>query len=59
MALNIKCNNCRTELEQPGAVLVSPPAVNDPQQMAVNKYQLCGNCWVIVHDWLRNRGLLV
>lgn len=56
MVWEVKCANCKKFLEGPGAELISPPAVNE--SVSVNKYNLCHNCYQIVTDWLRGKGVL-
>ena len=57
MALKILCRTCAQELDEPGAILLSPPAgvpgVPSPNHGEVRKYHLCKECWqTIVFPWL-------
>jgi hypothetical protein len=56
MSIELKCAACRTFLQQAPATLVSPPAVNDKH--AVNKYDLCANCFGRILDWILGKGML-
>jgi hypothetical protein len=45
MALEILCNVCRKELEEPGALLISPPMGEHPVVgMMVGKMHICVDC---------------
>jgi hypothetical protein len=41
--LELKCDKCGRELNQPGALLFSPPTGNG---WLVEKYHLCHDCWL-------------
>lgn len=56
MSLEVKCYNCKKFISQEGAILVSPPAVNDAQ--AASRYNLCHHCFTTVFDWMRGKGIL-
>ena len=44
MALIIKCDLCKTELTEPGALLFSPPEI-DSIPMKTVKYHICTECY--------------
>ncbi len=41
--LKIDCDSCGNELEEPGAILLGPPAAG-----IVHKYHLCVDCFVVL-----------
>jgi len=45
--LDIKCYKCGKDLEEPGALIFSPPKDN-----RVDKIHLCIICWRDLRDWL-------
>ncbi len=48
MSLNIKCDKCGKELDEPGALVFSPPSNNKD----VMKYHICKTCWAKLADWI-------
>jgi hypothetical protein len=40
--LKIKCDKCHSELQEPGALMFSPPTT---ESWVVEKYHLCAKCW--------------
>lgn len=50
MALEIQCFMCDTELDEPGALLFSPPTPRG----RTTKRHLCVGCWKIL-DWYFKR----
>ena len=65
MALKINCYLCDAELEEPGALILSPPYNEDETTMYVgkiDKYHLCKRCWHKIYhhfmtslkDWLKH-----
>ena len=49
MAISPICSRCLLELEEPGAILLSPP--NEKEQ--VQKFHLCLACYGEVAEWLK------
>lgn len=47
MSLRVKCDRCREELKEKGALIFSPPIVQDGLDI-VQKYHLCVKCY----EWL-------
>ena len=55
MAIELDCIYCDKELQEPGAVLLSPPAFLD--QLHVEKYHLCVLCWdKLVDEFFRGES---
>jgi len=62
MAIRPECHKCLQELDEPGAILLSPPYEADeadeaslrflPQQ--VWKLHLCVSCYSELREWLNN-----
>jgi len=59
MSIRPECNKCLQELDEPGAILLSPPYEADeaslrflPQQ--VRKFHLCVSCYRELVEWLNN-----
>lgn len=50
--LKLKCNKCGQELNQPGALVFSPPKENLWAKGLVEKHHLCWRCWEILLCWL-------
>jgi hypothetical protein len=50
--LELRCNACGQELNQPGALLFSPPTGDG---WLVEKYHLCVSCWGAMTEPLRAR----
>jgi hypothetical protein len=46
--ISVHCTKCQSELEEPGALMFSPPG---PFSGAVRKYHLCVTCWDEVMDF--------
>lgn len=40
--LTLRCDLCRAELQQPGALVFSPPT---SEAWLVEKYHVCATCW--------------
>jgi hypothetical protein len=48
VALKVACDRCLEELKEKGAIILSPPQVDDNGVDVVQKYHLCVKCY----DWL-------
>ena len=48
--LDLKCDKCGGNLNQPGALLFSPPIENG---WTVDKYHLCVDCWSVLLEQVR------
>jgi hypothetical protein len=48
--LDLKCDQCRRELKEPGALIFSPPK---GQGGLVEKYHLSVDCWVEIPKQVR------
>jgi hypothetical protein len=48
--LELKCDKCGTELQQPGALVFSPPT---GEAWLVEKYHVCAACWPALLEMLR------
>lgn len=46
MAINPICDNCKKELKDFGAILLSPP---DPENK-VRKFHICKGCYVLIKN---------
>ena len=51
MAIKPKCDNCKKELKEFGAILLSPPKKN-----VVKKFHLCQTCYKKIYEKLGNRS---
>lgn len=49
MSLKIHCNRCKKELDEPGALVFSPP-----YETEVEKFHICMDCWVDLYIWVEN-----
>jgi hypothetical protein len=49
--LDIRCDKCGSTLQQPGALVFSPPT---SEAWLVEKYHLCPACWPEVAVLLKN-----
>lgn len=50
-----RCYKCRKDLEQPGALVFSPPlkTKSDANDLcSVEKYHICTNCFTLLLGWL-------
>lgn len=47
--LQIKCDNCKVRLKEPGALLFSPP-----KKGKCEKYHICVKCYVHLFDIISN-----
>jgi hypothetical protein len=47
MALKIRCERCEVELEEPGALLFSPPDSSG----SCTKKHYCVKCYVAIHNF--------
>jgi hypothetical protein len=47
--ISVFCVICGNELDQPGALLITPPSPRDPT--SVVKYHLCVDCLPLVAPW--------
>lgn len=45
--LKIKCDRCYNELDDPGALVFSPPVSYD-----VKKFHICNSCWFDLREWI-------
>lgn len=49
--IGVKCINCKKELEEPGAILISPPLDreedNECSTMTVDELHLCKDCYYL------------
>lgn len=52
--LEIRCDICRKELQQPGALIFSPPTSDG---WLVEKYHLCADCWLEVAGLLNRQKI--
>jgi hypothetical protein len=50
--LEIRCDKCRSELHEPGALVFSPPT---SQAWQVEKYHLCVDCWSEIERLLKQQ----
>jgi DNA-directed RNA polymerase subunit RPC12/RpoP len=48
--LDLKCDQCGRELQEPGALVFSPPK---GQGWLVEKYHLCVDCWAQIAEQVR------
>lgn len=64
MTIEIKCYLCGDELEEQGALILSPPFTEEETTMyvgKVDKYHICKRCWKIMYldflerlkEWLK------
>lgn len=51
MALYIDCNKCGLSLDEPGALVFSPPSKFGS---AVTKYHICESCFYDLNDWMES-----
>jgi hypothetical protein len=51
MSIRPECNKCLQELEEPGAIILSPP-----DGALVQKFHLCATCYGKLVEWLEERG---
>jgi len=51
MSIRPECNKCLQELEEPGAIILSPP-----DGALVQKFHLCATCYGELVEWLEERG---
>lgn len=47
MALTLNCDRCKAELNEPGALVFSPPD-NHIHTTEVDKFHICKQCWLTV-----------
>lgn len=47
MALNLRCDRCWREIDEPAALVFSPPR----QGQCVKKH-ICGQCWHALWEWI-------
>ena len=48
--LELKCDICHNKLQNPGALIFSPPTM---EAWIVEKYHICPNCWPTVMALLK------
>lgn len=46
MAIDVTCRRCKAELQEPGALVFSPPM----EAGMVVKHHLCVKCWKVVAE---------
>lgn len=51
MALYIDCDRCGSELNEPSALVFSPPSKFGN---AVTKYHICEDCFYGLSEWMEN-----
>lgn len=51
--IRVRCAKCKRELDEPGAILLSPPSTSDPRGDDVVKKHLCVGCYDLVAEFLR------
>ena len=50
------CDRCSFDFDvdtSPGALVFSPPLLNEDDNMYVEKYHVCQDCYVTLENWLR------
>ena len=54
MSIQVFCENCHKELDEPGAILISPP--NKASVEVVFKIHLCKECFKVIDEIIK-RGV--
>lgn len=54
MAIKPKCDKCKKELKEFGAILLSPP----DRKNSVKKFHLCFSCYKNIINYFKNEGKL-
>jgi hypothetical protein len=49
--LEIRCDICQRDLQQPGALVFSPPT---SEPWLVEKYHVCASCWPEIEKLLKH-----
>jgi hypothetical protein len=49
--LELRCDVCQRELQEPGALVFSPPTTD---AWIVEKYHVCKNCWPTILGLLKD-----
>ena len=57
--LNFKCYLCKRELNEPGALLFSPPEKFEYHAGMVNKYHICADCFLDIMAFIHLRKPIV
>jgi hypothetical protein len=55
VAFKIWCKRCKREINQPAALVISPPEPGD----LVAKYHLCVGCFIEVKNWMIDNTLAI
>ncbi len=55
MAIQVFCENCKKELDEPGAILLGPPRKNDNGVDETEKYHLCVICYEVVKKEIQGK----
>ena len=55
MAINVQCDVCKKELEEPGALAFSPPGeISSSLSDRVQKFHICVGCWKsLIRDFFK------
>ena len=51
--MRVLCDKCGKELEEDGALIISPPLVVKLEYNTVAKMNICTHCWGWLWDWLQ------
>ena len=52
MAINPKCDKCKEEMKNFGAIVISPPSHSPTEGTIWRKYHLCLSCWSLFKEWM-------